>query len=54
MGMIRDKVDLAAVSRDMRRAAQAGGPRQIAKDPGHPRGSDRFPHKSIRRRRGKR
>lgn len=51
MGLIRDKVALSAVSRDMKRAAQAGGPRQIAKDPGHPRGSDRFP---ARRRRGKR
>lgn len=48
MGDIRDRVDLAAVSKDMKRAAQAGGPRQIAKDPGAPRGSDRFPAKRRR------
>lgn len=50
MGFIRDKVALSAVARDQRRAAQAGGPRQIAKDPGAPRGSDRFPARRGRRR----
>ena len=54
MGLIRDRVDLAAVWRDQQRAAQGGGPRQIAKDPGHPRGSDRFPSRPIRRNRRKR
>lgn len=51
MGLIRDKVDLSAVLRDQRRAAQAGGPKQYAKDPGRPRGSDRFPARRIRRKR---
>lgn len=49
MGLIRDKVDLAAVSSDMKRAAQAGGPRQIAKYPGGPRGADRFPKRRGRK-----
>ena len=53
MGFIRDKVDLASVYSDQRRAAQAGGPRQYAKWPGRPRGADRFPVKRIARR-GKR
>lgn len=53
MGLIRDKVDLSGVLRDQQRAASAGGPRQYAKDPGRPRGSDRFPAKRIRAR-GKR
>ena len=49
MGLIRDRVDLAAVYRDQQRAAQAGGPRLYAKDPGHPRSSDRFPARPVRR-----
>jgi hypothetical protein len=49
MGVIRDEVALAAVRQDQRRAAYAGGPRQIAKGPGRPRGSDRFPAKRGRR-----
>ena len=48
MGYIRDRVDLASVARDQARAARAGGPRQIAKDPGPVRGSDRFPARRIR------
>lgn len=53
MGLIRDRVDLASVLRDQQRAARAGGPKQYAKDPGRPRGSDRFPARRIGRR-GKR
>ena len=49
MGLLRDKVDLAAAVQDHRRAAQAGGPRMIARSPGRNRGSDRFPEKKIRR-----
>jgi hypothetical protein len=50
MGFIRDRVDLASVRLDQGRAAQAGGPRQIAKEPGRPRGSDRFPSaRSVKR-----
>ena len=54
MGFIRDKVDLASVYNDQRRAAQAGGPRHIAKEPGPPRGSDRFPSAKSGRRRSSR
>lgn len=50
MGLIRDQVDLASVRSDQRRAAQAGGPRQIAKFPGRVRGADRFPSSRGRRR----
>jgi len=49
---LREKFDYAGAVHDHQRAAQAGGPRQIARDFGRPRGSDRFPAK--RRRRGKR
>lgn len=48
MGLIRDQVALAAVRSDQKRAAQAGGPRQIAKFPGRVRGADRFPAKRRR------
>jgi hypothetical protein len=51
MGVIRDRVDLAAVAADQKRAAQAGGPRQIAKGPGRVRGSDRFSAKRVGRNR---
>ena len=50
MGLLRDKVDLAAAVQDHRRAAYAGGPRLIARSPGRNRGADRFPEKKIRRR----
>lgn len=50
MGLLRDKVDLASAVQDHRRAAQAGGPKLIARSPGRNRGSDRFPEKKIRRR----
>ena len=46
---LRDKFDYAGAVHDHARAASAGGPRQIARDYGRPRGSDRFPAKSIRR-----
>ena len=49
MGLIRDKVDLASGVQDARRAAQAGGPKAIARSPGRNRGADRFPAKGIRR-----
>lgn len=51
---LREKFDYAGAVHDHARAAQAGGPRQIARDYGRPRGSDRFPAKSIRRRRARR
>lgn len=51
MGLIRDRVALASVANDQRRAAQAGGPRQIAKEPGPVRGSDRFPRRRRANRR---
>jgi hypothetical protein len=53
MGLLRDKVDLAAAVQDHRRAAQAGGPRFIARSPGRNRGADRFPPKRVSRRGGK-
>lgn len=49
MGLIRDKVDMAGAVSDLRRAAQAGGPKKIARWWGRPRGADRFPAKPIRR-----
>ena len=49
-GDVRDKFDLMAARHDHRRAAQAGGPRQMARDYGRARGSDRFPAKSVRKR----
>lgn len=51
-GHLREKFDYAGAVHDHQRAAQAGGPRQIARDYGRPRGSDRFGAK--RRRRAKR
>lgn len=48
MGMFRDRVDFKSVYNDFTRAANAGGPREIAKDYGRPRGSDRFPGKRPR------
>jgi hypothetical protein len=53
MGLLRDKVDLASAVQDHRRAAQAGGPKLIARSPGRNRGSDRFPAKQVSRRGGK-
>jgi hypothetical protein len=51
MGDLRDKVDVAAFSRDADRAAHAGGPKHIARL-GRPRGADRFPvkHRGKRKR----
>ena len=54
MGLIRDRVDMAGAVSDLRRAAQAGGPKRYARWWGRPRGADRFPAKPIRRNRGKR
>lgn len=51
MGFQRDAVDVAAVKRDQMRASYAGGPKQIAKDYGRPRGSDRFPSSKSPKRR---
>lgn len=54
MGDLRDRVDLTAGMRDARRAAQAGGPRRIARSWGRARGADRFPSaKSVRRSKGR-
>jgi hypothetical protein len=47
---LREKFDYAGAVHDHQRAAQAGGPRQIARDFGRPRGSDRFPAKRRSRR----
>ena len=51
---LREKFDYAGAVHDHQRAAQAGGPRQIARDYGRPRGSDRFPRSKSRRRRSSR
>lgn len=53
-GDLRDRVDLAGAVSDHARAAQAGGPKKMARWWGRPRGADRFPAKPIRRRGGKR
>jgi hypothetical protein len=51
---LRDKFDYAGAVHDHQRAAQAGGPRQIARDYGRPRGSDRFPPRRLGRAKRKR
>jgi len=48
-GAMRDHVDMAGAVHDMRRFAQAGGPKLIARDYGRARGSDRFPAKPMRK-----
>lgn len=47
MGLIRDKVDIAGAVSDLKRAAQAGGPKKYARWPGRPRGCDRFPARRV-------
>jgi hypothetical protein len=54
MGDLRDKMDLAAGKADAHRAAQAGGPRFIARSPGRARGADHFPRTSRTRAKRKR
>ena len=46
---LREKFDYTGAVHDLQRAAQAGGPREYARDYGRPRGSDRFPAKAMRK-----
>jgi len=46
---LREKFDYAGAVSDLKRAAQAGGPRQYARWWGRPRGADRFPPRNRAR-----